>query len=124
MSLNLGDAATRAARTLCFNEGFTALRAGLGDLAQTKVNEAISSHPESRLEATAYARALRDVWVALEAAALGVRQQQVPQPSFTVAERMWLERLAALDNPVPDAVNLMLDLPPPVPAPPRHTRNR
>ena len=80
MSINLGNETMAAARALRFNEPFAALRLGLGQFAHKKMSTALDSAVDLRIEATAYARALRDVWVALESATLEIPQNGVERP--------------------------------------------
>lgn len=80
MSLNLGNATMAACAALRTDASFAALRAGLADVAHQKIHAALDVPPEQRVEATSYARALRDVWLAIEAATLTVPQRQVALP--------------------------------------------
>jgi hypothetical protein len=78
--MNLGNPVTEPARRLKDNKDWEELRAGLSDYASSAMNSALSAPPEMRVDATAYARAVRDVWVSLEAATAGVNPNQVKKP--------------------------------------------
>ena len=78
MSVNLGTEAMNAAARLRHDPDFIVVRKGLALFAGRSINMAIGAVPEMRVEATAYARALRDLWVALESAALQVPQTSMP----------------------------------------------
>lgn len=80
MSLNLGTPAVEAAKHLHGNEHFQAVRDGLREQLRARMNLAIDSAPDHCVANTAYVRALRDVWVAIESAATGVQQKQVKTP--------------------------------------------
>lgn len=84
MSLNLGTPTVQAAAALRPDPHFEQVRAGLAEVVQARVNAALDAPVEQRVEATAYARAIRDVWVALEAATLGVRPAAVATPRLKV----------------------------------------
>lgn len=84
MSLNLGNDVSEAALALRADPHFAALRAGMAKVVNDKISQALDSPVEQRVEATAYARALRDVWVALEAGAQNVRANTVKLPRTPV----------------------------------------
>ena len=77
MSLNIGTLACEAAKSLRQSSDWTTLRSELGRIMQDKLYAAVEAPPEARLDATAYARALRDLWTALEAATLELNPRQV-----------------------------------------------
>ena len=79
MSLNIGQDGHRAASALRTNEDWTRLRAAIGAMADKAVDAAIECDPAIRVERTGYARALRDIWVELEAATTGAHQRVIPK---------------------------------------------
>lgn len=91
MSLNLGTEALEAAKQLHQASGtkalFEAIRHGIHDQVRDKMNFALSCEHEARADAIGYARALRDVFMALEAGALGVRPNAVEKPSPAMEAR-------------------------------------
>lgn len=86
MSLNLGNEVMSAAQALRGDTNFAALRAAMVSVVHDKINGALESAPEHRVEATAYARALRDMWLALEAATQSVRVSTVKLPKPSVGQ--------------------------------------
>lgn len=86
MSLNLGNSTMAACAALRTDASFAALRTGLADIAHQKIHAALDVPPDARVEATSYARALRDVWLAIEAATLTVPQRQVALPKNKPAQ--------------------------------------
>lgn len=86
--MNLGSVATDAALRLKNNPDWIAFKAGLEATAGALMNASLASPPEARLDATAYARAVRDVWIAVEAATTATGQRGVAKPGvrFRAAE--------------------------------------
>lgn len=82
MSLNIGTPAVKAAETLRGNPDWAAIRASLGELTRSRMNAALEAPPEQRVDATGYARALRDLYVAFESATTGVQIQRVAKPGM------------------------------------------
>lgn len=80
MSLNLGNAVTDAAFKLKDNPDWQALVAGMGEAASAFSRSSLSSPQDARHDATAYARALGDVFIAFAAATGKVHQNQVKLP--------------------------------------------
>lgn len=80
MSLNLGNVGCNAAHSLRSNPGWDELRAALRELASAKMNVALDAAPDNQATACGYARAMRDMWVALEAATAGVNPNSVKKP--------------------------------------------
>lgn len=80
MGLNLGTACLAAARALRTDPNWAIIREQLGVAALDRMNAGLDSAPELRVEATAYARALRDLWLAFEAGTLEIHQRQVEKP--------------------------------------------
>lgn len=81
MSVNLGTQAVTATQELRNNKDFERLLEALGDLAQKRMIGAMNSPPEMRLDATAYARGMFDVWEGLQSAYTGVPISQVKPPA-------------------------------------------
>ena len=82
MSLNFGNEFANLAFSLRDNEQFARLRIELGKAANKLMNKAIDAPPEARIEQTAYARAVRDLFVIFEASARKVPAQQVTLPEL------------------------------------------
>lgn len=80
MSLNLGNEGLKAAAELRASPHFAALLGALEARAYEMMTRALESDSAGRVDATAYARALRDLWIALESGATGVPQRAVRQP--------------------------------------------
>ena len=80
MSINLGHEGLQAARALRMDPQFAVLRAAIGEFAWKKIEAALDAPPELRVEATAYARALRDLYVAIEAGATDQMQRNIKLP--------------------------------------------
>lgn len=74
MALNLGTQPMEAARSLATDRGedvrvlFEQVRAGIHEEVRKKMNAALDAGPDDRHMAVGYARALRDVYMALESA--------------------------------------------------------
>lgn len=71
MSLNIGTEGCLAAKALQPSPDWKVLRDALEELARSKMNQALDAPPEVQATACGYARALRDLWVAFEAATVG-----------------------------------------------------
>jgi len=80
MSLNLQNDGIAAVKELRSHPAFAALRAVLAREANSKANAAIDAPHELQASACGYARALRDLYVALESAVQGVPQNKVTKP--------------------------------------------
>lgn len=80
--MNLGNAVLQAAILLKLDPTFKQVRDGLRDFAVKEMIAACESPPEFRVDRTAYARAAYDLWQALEAPVLGVRQNQILPPTL------------------------------------------
>lgn len=81
MSLNIGPDAINAIRELRNNEHFQTLMVELGRMVRQKCDVVLESPPEFRVDSTAYARGLRDVWVAVQGAALNVSPRAMSLPA-------------------------------------------
>ena len=83
--LNLGTEAVHCLRELQQSPYFERFREHFAVFVYRKLHEAVASPVDQRIEATAYARALRDMWIAFESAALEKPQRSVelPMPSAT-----------------------------------------
>lgn len=78
--MNLGNEAIEAARDLHQSgatRAFEQLRDGILNQSRYFMNQALDAGPDDRHMAVGYAKALRDLYVALEAAAHGVPHRQV-----------------------------------------------
>lgn len=83
MSLNLGNEAIAAARMLHLSSeqaAFQAVRDAILEQARKSMTTALECEHTSRSDAIGYARAFRDLYVALEAAATDVNQRLVEKP--------------------------------------------
>jgi len=81
MSINIGTDAVKAVIEMRDSSDFGRLVAALGTVTQTRVLGAMSAPIEHRVDATAYARGMYDLWEALHAAFTGVQLSQVrPEP--------------------------------------------
>ena len=74
--INLGTA-TNFAKELRDSSDFRQFVEHFGDLAQRRMQDSLESPPDRRQDQTGYARALLDVWTALEAVMKNVQQAQV-----------------------------------------------
>lgn len=83
--INLGTHGVEAARALRGDARWDTLRAALGQLALDKMHAALDSSVEHRVEATAYARALRDLWSAAESATLDINARLLQKPKLKVS---------------------------------------
>lgn len=81
MSINMGTAAVNATQELRNNAEFEKLLTALGLLAQARMIGAVGSPVEMRMDATAYARGMYDLWEALQSAYTGVPISQVKPPA-------------------------------------------
>lgn len=78
--MNLGNDGITAARALNGNESWNGVMAALGRVAAEHGDKALDCELTHRVDQTAYARALRDLWVALTAATAGVQPRLVEKP--------------------------------------------
>jgi hypothetical protein len=74
--MNLQRAHT-AAMKLRGNADFEEFCEGLGEVANAYVRSALLSTPEMRIDSSAYARGVLDVWIGIEAARLELHPRQV-----------------------------------------------
>jgi hypothetical protein len=81
VSLNLGSQGVNACANLGSQGDFVALRLALLEQVRTQMNQALDIEAARRDDAIGYARALRDLWLALEAAATGQKINAVPKPA-------------------------------------------
>jgi hypothetical protein len=62
------------------DERFATLVLAIKDLANKAANTALDAAPDQVLQKAGYARALRDIFIALEAERTGVIQQKIKAP--------------------------------------------
>jgi hypothetical protein len=79
--INIGNDGVTACKNLKGNEFWDTLRAQIYRVAVERTDAALSSDPAARVDLTAYARAIRDLWVAVESATLEVNYRQIEKPS-------------------------------------------
>lgn len=77
MSLNLGNEGIAAIQQLRTNPDFQVLRAAILDRHIASMQAVLDSTGAPRDDLVGYARAFRDLYVAFECAAEGVRPQQI-----------------------------------------------
>jgi hypothetical protein len=82
VSLNLGTDGVNACVNLANNGDFVVFRDAILDRARDQMNAALDIEPSKRDDAIGYARALRDLWLAIEAAVTGQRVNQVKKPGL------------------------------------------
>lgn len=80
MSINLGPEGCKAASELRGNDQFSSVIAAIKEQANKAANAALDASPDLVQQRAGYARALRDVFVALEAERAGVVQQKIKAP--------------------------------------------
>lgn len=80
MSLNLGTPACEALRELNAHPKFAVFLNGVRELTCAMTNKALDAPPENALKASGYGQAMRDFYVAIEAAAKGTHQPAVKAP--------------------------------------------
>lgn len=80
MSINIQTAAVNAVIELRGNRDFERLVEALGVLVQGRIVGAVNAPVDHRVDATAYARGMYDLWEALESARSGVPISQVKSP--------------------------------------------
>lgn len=78
--MNLGTKGCEAARALGMSEHFAVVVTAFKDLANQTANSALDAPPAEQARACGYARAVRDAYVALEAARTGAHQTAVKKP--------------------------------------------
>lgn len=83
MSINLLRAHAAAGK-LRGNPDFTEFCEGLGEVAVNLLHSALQSTPELRVDSTAHARGVMDVWRSVEAARLELNPRQVKPPPMPV----------------------------------------
>ena len=81
--MNLLRAHTAAIK-LRDNTDFQEFCAGLGEVATNLVYSALQAGPDMRIDSTAYARGVADVWRGVEAARLDTNPRQVKPPPATL----------------------------------------
>lgn len=87
MSINIGTEAVNAVVELRNSNDFGRLVSALGTVTQTRMLGSMSAPIEHRVDATAYARGMYDLWEALHAAYTGVQLSQVrPEPFAAQAQ--------------------------------------
>lgn len=80
MSINLGPEGCKAASELRVSAQFAVVVSAIKDQANKAANAAMDASPELLAQKAGYARALRDIFVALEAERTGVIQQKIKTP--------------------------------------------
>ena len=83
MSINIGAEMMAAVVELRGNRDFERMLDALADYAQREVYAAIAGPVDKRVDQTAHARALHDIWEGLTAAYAGLNPAQIkpkPQP--------------------------------------------
>lgn len=78
--MNLGTKGCEAARALSTSEQFVTIVQAIKDQANSAANSALDASHDQQSRQCGYARALRDLYVALESARAGVPQPQVKKP--------------------------------------------
>ena len=78
--MNLGNDGVKALAELGQNPHFRALLGALEARVNEMMSRALDAEPANRIDATAYVRGLRDVWIAFESGVTGVPQRAVRQP--------------------------------------------
>jgi hypothetical protein len=81
MSLNIGTSACEAARRLNSNADWHLVLDGVAEQVRATMNRALDAAPENAQVALGYARALRDVYLALESATKEIPLQRVERPT-------------------------------------------
>ncbi len=77
MSLNLGTPVNDAATALRNNPDWKTIRDAVREQVRQKMNVALSASPDKVADNVGYARALRDIYIAFEAATFGKQQTQI-----------------------------------------------
>lgn len=80
MSINLGPEGCKAASELRTSGQFASLVQAIKEQANKAANAALDAVPEQVARQAGYARALRDLYVALEAERTGVVQHKIKAP--------------------------------------------
>lgn len=80
MSVNLGNLGCEAARSLRGNPDWVAVCEALKAQVTARMTMALDASPEKLADAVGYARALKDIYVAFEAATKNINQNQVQKP--------------------------------------------
>lgn len=80
MSINLGNDGVNAARELRSSPSWAKICEALRLQTVAKMNAAMEAPIGDRVDATAYARALRDLWIAFESATTATNQNAVAKP--------------------------------------------
>ena len=88
MSINIGNEGINACNALRSNESWDALRDQLGKIAMERMHSCLACPISDRIDLTAYARALYDVWVAFESATLEISQRAIEKPSRPLLPKM------------------------------------
>jgi len=83
MSLNLGTEGVNAARNLANSGDFVVLLDAIMERADAAIHVALDMEGGSkRDDAIGYAKALRDIWIALQSARSGIPYRQTKKPSL------------------------------------------
>ena len=90
MSINLGNEAIDAVRKLRNSPEWGLVMAALTEQSRKSMNTALEAPPELKGDACGYARAIRDVFIALYSASTGTPMNRVEKPGVVDT--------AALDN--------------------------
>jgi hypothetical protein len=77
--INLGTPACEAIRELRGNPDFQKFVQAMGERVWDYTRNSLESPPEHRIDQTAYAKAMLDVWVAISAEMTGNGQQRTKQ---------------------------------------------
>lgn len=80
MSINLGPEGCKAAAELRVSVQFAVVVSAIKDQANKAANATLDAAPDQLARQAGYARALRDIFVALEAERTGTVQQKVKAP--------------------------------------------
>lgn len=80
MSFNLGNEGVQACRALNTNEQFLVFAEAMREAAQKAANTALEASAENQASSIGYARALRDVFTGMVAAASNIPVQRVGKP--------------------------------------------
>lgn len=81
MSINLGNEGIAAARALAVSAEWVAIRRAFYEQMRKVFNIALESPPDLRADQVGYARAMRDMYMALESATTGDNQNHVEKPA-------------------------------------------
>jgi hypothetical protein len=88
MAINIGSQAVNAIQELRGNRDFERMIDGLGDVVQTKMQRSMDVPSDQRIDQTAHARGMWDVWEALHAAYHNLIPAQVKPPPRTMGRKL------------------------------------